>query len=150
MVLITRDIDDTASLRLETLMNFPFFFSFFFFEISRALYRSNDTVATRQSMLQPTSRESVQHERNLSRLRGNFVDFASLSLFFSPNSPLSPFSLLRTVVRDPFEKFYSYSRRSSEMQYNENSIEIPFFVHRFFLHLFPPFTRFLIRIISQV
>lgn len=30
MVLITRDIDDTASLRLETLMNFPFFFPFSF------------------------------------------------------------------------------------------------------------------------
>lgn len=62
MVLITRDIDDTASLGLGTLMNFPFFFSFFFFEISRALYRSNDTVATRQSSSQRAVKVSSMKE----------------------------------------------------------------------------------------
>lgn len=79
-------------------MNFPFFFFLFFFEISRALYRSNDTAATRQSMLQPTSRESVQHERNLSRLRGNFVLCQPKPVFLIELSPVDP----------PFEKFYSY------------------------------------------
>lgn len=111
---------------LETLMNFPFFFFFSFSKlvapcIDRTIRPLLGNRCCSQRAVKVSSMKEISHGFEV------ISYFASLSLFFSSNSPLS---LLRTYLKILLillSRNFILTRGSSEMRYNENR-KIRFFL----------------------